>query len=208
MAHDGWAKSQRGQNGQPGGISSLRNIPRKGCPTGRGRRVQARDRSAEAARVRMPRVDEQHVGRGDLDQVTRIHDTHPIGNFGEHSQIVRHVEHRHAEPGAQIREQLNDLLLRGDIESGGRLVQDQQVGRARECHGDHHALLLSARELMRIAAANAPRLGQADKTEQLVDAFPPVGALLPTVPTAGPPRSARLRACRGSARWPDSAGPG
>ena len=44
-----------------------------------------------------------------------------------------------------------DLRLHGDVERGGRLVGDQQVGLVGERHRDHHALALPAGQLMRIA---------------------------------------------------------
>ena len=47
--------------------------------------------------------------------------------------------------------QLEDLRLHGDVERGGRLVGDQQVGLIGERHRDHHALALAAGELVRIA---------------------------------------------------------
>ncbi len=49
-------------------------------------------------------------------------------------------------------QQVEDLRLDGDVEGGGGLVGDQQVGLVGEGHGDHHALALPARELMRIGA--------------------------------------------------------
>ena len=91
----------------------------------------------------MPRLGKQHRGGRDLDQVPGVHHAHPIRDLGEHAEVVGHVEHRHAEPGAQIREQLDDLLLRGDVEPGRGLVENEQVGRARERHGDRHPLLLA-----------------------------------------------------------------
>src|SRR4029077_7169408 len=63
-----------------------------------------------------------------------------------------------------------DLLLGRHIESGGRLIEEQEVGRAGERHGDHHTLLLSAGELVRIALADSPWIRQADQPEELGDA--------------------------------------
>ena len=54
-------------------------------------------------------------------------------------------------------QQLQDLRLDGDVERGGRLVGDQQVGLVGERHGDHHALPLAAGKLVRIGAE--PLLG-------------------------------------------------
>ena len=50
-----------------------------------------------------------------------------------------------------VLEQLEDLRLHRDVERGGRLVGDQQVGLVGERHGDHDALALAAGELVRIA---------------------------------------------------------
>jgi hypothetical protein len=47
--------------------------------------------------------------------------------------------------------QLDDLRLHRDVERGGRLVGDEQIGLVGERHGDHHALALAAGQLMRIA---------------------------------------------------------
>ena len=65
-------------------------------------------------------------------------------------------------------QQLEDLRLHGDVERGGRLVGDQQVGLVGERHGDHHALALAARELVRDRRRAAPSgIGDADLVEQL-----------------------------------------
>ena len=69
-----------------------------------------------------------------------------------------------------VLEQLQDLRLHGDVERGGRLVGDQQVRLVRQGHGDHHALALAARELMRIARQPPLRIGDADLIEQFEDA--------------------------------------
>ena len=64
-------------------------------------------------------------------------------------------------------QQLEDLRLDGDVERGGRLVGDQQVGLVGERHGDHHALALAARELMREGAEPLLGLADADLVQQL-----------------------------------------
>jgi hypothetical protein len=67
-----------------------------------------------------------------------------------------------------------DLLehsrLRDDVEAGRGLVQDDDGWLAREAHRDHHALLLPARELMRIAAGERVGRGEVEVLESAFDA--------------------------------------
>ena len=65
-------------------------------------------------------------------------------------------DHRHAVLGLEILDQVEDLRLHGDVERRRRLVGDQHVGAVGERHGDHHALALAARHLVRILLAAAP----------------------------------------------------
>ena len=65
---------------------------------------------------------------------------------------------------------LQDLRLHRDVERGGRLVGDQQIGLVGERHRDHHALALAARQLVRIAREPACGIGDADLGQQLDDA--------------------------------------
>ena len=64
-------------------------------------------------------------------------------------------------------QQREDLRLHGDVERGGRLVGDEQVGLVGERHGDHHALALAAGQLVRIAAEPPLRIGDADLGQHL-----------------------------------------
>jgi hypothetical protein len=50
----------------------------------------------------------------------------------------------------QIHHQLQDLGLDGDVQSGGGLVGDKQLGLAGQGDGDHHALTHAAGELVGI----------------------------------------------------------
>ena len=59
----------------------------------------------------------------------------------------------------RLGEELQDLRLHRHVERRGRLVGDEEVGLVGERHGDHHALALAARELVRVGAELAPRRG-------------------------------------------------
>ena len=72
-------------------------------------------------------------------------------------------------------EQLQDLGLGGDVERGGRLVGDQQLGLVDERHRDHRPLAHPAGELVRV----------------VVDA--PLGLRMPTSPSSSIARCRRRR---------------
>ena len=68
---------------------------------------------------------------------------------------------------AQIEQQAQHLRLHGDVERGGRLVRDQDLGPAGQRHRDHRALAHAAGEFVRIGADAARRIGDADLPQQL-----------------------------------------
>ena len=100
----------------------------------------------------MPRLAEQRGGRRDFHHMAGVHDADAVGDLRQHAQIVGHVQHRHAEAGPEVDQQLDDLLLGRDVEAGRRLVEDHEVGLAGQRHGDADALLLAARKLVRDSA--------------------------------------------------------
>ena len=119
----------------------------------------------------MLRLGEELRGRRDLDHTAGIHDADPVGDLRQQAEIVGDIEHRHAKPRAQIDQQRDDLLLRRHVEAGRRLVEHDEGRVAGERHGDADALLLAARELVRIAALELHRRRQADEAEQFARPF-------------------------------------
>src|SRR5450759_550778 len=71
--------------------------------------------------------------------------------------------------------QAQALRLDGDVEGGGGLVGEQQLGVAREGDGDHHALAHAAGELVRVVLDAAGCLGNADQLQELDRALDCVG---------------------------------
>ncbi len=71
-------------------------------------------------------------------------------------------QHRGAVIPLQVADQGENLLLRGDVERGGRLVGDQQLRLQHQRHRDHDALALAAGEAMRVGGEDTLDLGQAD----------------------------------------------
>ena len=73
----------------------------------------------------------------------------------------------------QVADQREDLLLRGDVERGGRLVGDQELRLQHQRHRDHDALALAAGQPMRIGGEDTLDLGQADLLHHGEDALAP-----------------------------------
>ena len=114
----------------------------------------------------MLRRGEDLLHRSLLDDLAAVHDADHVGDAADDAEIVGDEQQAHAEPGANFRQQRQDLRLHGDVERGGRLVRDQQIGLVGERHRDHDALTLAAGQLMRIAREPGFRLGNADLGQQ------------------------------------------
>src|SRR5450755_2436697 len=78
-------------------------------------------------------------------------------------------------PLLQIVDQVEDLLLDGDVERGGRLVGDEQLRLAGDRHRDHHPLLLSPGHLRGIGVDLELGVRNADFGEQRDRALSGVG---------------------------------
>ncbi len=115
----------------------------------------------------MFRRGEHALDRALFDDLPRLHHADPLRDPAHDAEVVGDEQKRHAEPLLQIFQQRQDLRLHGDVERRGRLVGDEEVGLVGERHGDHHALALAARQLMRIAAEAPLRVGYADLGQHL-----------------------------------------
>ncbi len=70
---------------------------------------------------------------------------------GDNAHIVRDDHDRHAEPGLQLAQQVENLGLHRHVERRRRFVGDENLRLRRDRHRDHGALALAARQLVRIA---------------------------------------------------------
>ena len=77
-----------------------------------------------------------------------------------HGEVVRDEQVGQAEPVLQVAHQVQDLRLDRDVERGGRLVADDELGVGGERARDGDALALAARELVRILARRRPGAGR------------------------------------------------
>ena len=89
------------------------------------------------------------VDRRLLDHLAGVHHDDALRRLRHHAHRVGDQHDRHAEALFHVLQQLEDLRLDGDIERGGRLVGDQELGIAGQRHRDHDALAHAAGELVR-----------------------------------------------------------
>ena len=99
--------------------------------------------------VRHPAIAVDIVDRGGFDDPTGVHHQRAVGEFTHHAQIVGDQQYPGAGHVACGFEHLEDLRLHGDVERGGRLVADQQVGIVGDRDRDHHALAFATGQLVR-----------------------------------------------------------
>ena len=116
-----------------------------------------------------------------LDDHAAVHEHQLVADLAGEADLVRHDDHRHAVDG-EVAHHLEHLADQLRVERGGRLVEQHELRLHGQRPGDGDALLLAARQLVRVGA-------------------------LPCRP-ARPARAAR-RACRAGrcARLPAAPGP-
>jgi hypothetical protein len=129
-------------------------------------------------RIWVARRDEQLVARADLDDPAGVHHGNPVGELGDHRQVVADVERRDTVGPAQVAHRLQHPRLRRDVQAGRRLVADDHARPARERHRDRDALLLTARELVRVARQERVVGRQRDLLERLAHAGVALGVVL------------------------------
>ena len=63
-----------------------------------------------------------------FDDFALQHYADAVRHLADDAEIVRDEEHRHVEAALELRQQLQDLRLYGDVEGRGRLVGDEKIG--------------------------------------------------------------------------------
>ena len=129
--------------------------------------VDPRRRPQQPDRVRMGRSGVEVGGRGVLDDLAGVHHRDPVAHAGDDAEVVGDQQHGDAEALLQVGEEVEDLRLDRDVERRRRLVGDEQLGFARQRHGDEHPLAHAAGHLERVLLDALRRVGDADHVEQL-----------------------------------------
>ena len=107
--------------------------------------------------VGMPRRAEDVGGAALLDQPAGIHDAEPVGELA--CTAMSWVTNMIDEPISllDLADHRQHVLLHDDVERGGRLVGDDEVGPADGGERDGDALAHAARELVRIGVEHRGR---------------------------------------------------
>ena len=110
---------------------------------------------------------EQHLGGGLLHDASGVHHGDVVGASGHHPEIMGDQHHGHVALALLVGEQVEDLVLDGDIEGGGRLVGEQQLRRAGQRNGDADPLAHTTRQLVRVIVEPALGFGYANAPQQI-----------------------------------------
>ena len=121
----------------------------------------------QALGVGMQRLCEERVGGGLLDDAAGVHDDDLVRDLGDDGEVVADELDCGAGLVLELLQELEDAGLDGDVEGGGGLVGDEELGAAGERHGDAGALALAAAHLVRVGAGALLGRGDADLVEQV-----------------------------------------
>ena len=86
-----------------------------------------------------------------LHQLAQIHDGHAVAQMLDHRQVMGDEHVGQVQLLLQLLQQVQDLCANRHVQSGDRLVADQQLGVGGDGAGDDDTLTLAAGELMGIA---------------------------------------------------------
>ena len=99
----------------------------------------------------MQRAGEEIGRAGHFHHLPGVHQRHAVRHLRDDGQVVGNEQQRHVLRALQVLQQLQNLRLDGHVQRRGGLVGDQHLGLGGQGNGNHHALLLPARELVWVA---------------------------------------------------------
>ncbi len=126
----------------------------------RRRHIHGGHRAHQHAGVAVLWAAQHRVFRADFHHVTQAQHGHAVRHFGHHAEIVGDEEHARPVALLQCQDELENLRLCGHVQRSGGLVGNQQHRVQHQRHGNHDALALPARQLMRIARHDSLGVGQ------------------------------------------------
>ncbi len=88
-----------------------------------------------------------------------------VRDLRHHGEVVRDVDCGAAAGANDIAYGVEDLDLRRYVKRRRRLVENQELGIARQGHGQHDSLLLASARLMRITGGEHRRLWKVERRQ-------------------------------------------
>jgi hypothetical protein len=142
--------ASRAEDAAGGQVDQRRRLPRDGRePLADG--VESGHRGQQAHRVgHLGRVEDV-VEAPPLDEASRIHDGHLVGDVRYDAEVVGDQDDGGVVLHLELGEQLHDLCLDRHVQRRGGLVGDEEGRAVDERHGDHDALPHAAGQLVGIA---------------------------------------------------------
>jgi hypothetical protein len=116
-----------------------------------------------------------------FDDLSRIHNSDPVGSSSDNSEIMRDEKDRHSATRSQAIQHFQNLRLHGDVERSGGLVRYENFGLGRQGNGDHDALPHSTTQLVGISPEPCGRIGDADLPQELQRTLAGLGSGHPEV---------------------------
>ena len=126
----------------------------------RGRPTQRRNGANQGPGVLVDRVGEDDPSLSLFHESARVHDHHLPGRPSHDGQVVGDDQQGRVEFLHLLVEDVQDLGLDGHVQGCRRLVGDDQIGSARQGHGDHRPLSHASRQLVR--KGTGPQVGLFD----------------------------------------------
>ena len=137
---------------------------------------QRRGSGHQSLGVRVLRVLEHFKGWAGFDDLTLVHHDNVLGALSGKAQIVGDEQHGGAQRVGEHVQVVEDALLHGHVEGGGRLVGDQQVRAAGQTDGDERTLAHTTGELVRELTGTGSGVGQTGLGQQTRDTVIHCGA--------------------------------
>ncbi len=160
---------QRGAKTQPPGALPGRRRAAGDADQRRGGRRGAGSPAISRRVYGCAAAAEELVGRPELDDPAGVHHGDAVRERADDGEVVADVERRDAVGGGQLAHGVEHVRLRRHVEAGRRLVEHDHARPAGEGHREADALLLAARELVRVAA-QVRRRRRAARTSRIISA--------------------------------------
>ena len=125
------------------------------------------DAAQEGAGVGVARMGKEGGSGCAFHNASGVHDIDVVAGLGDDGEVVGDEDDGGTQVLLAFADEVEDLLLDGDVEGGGGLVGDEKLGLGDEGHRDHDSLAHAAREFVGIAIDAGFGVGDADFGESL-----------------------------------------